>query len=262
MTVFEAKSLTKTYREKWVSLTEGGLHFARNRKTFHALGGIDLQMETGHIYGLVGNNGAGKTTLMRIIAGLTLPSGGAFSLFGAESEKELSPARRRLGSLIAQPSGYDQLTLLQNLVSQGMLMTDVRREDVASVCSLVGLEEGPKHRRLRMASTGEKQRYGLAAALLGNPELLLLDEPMNGLDPRGIVDTRELLLRLNRERGMTILISSHLLTELHQVATDYIFLHKGRVVETVTAAELDSRIAERELGSVEDYFLALVEGLD
>ena len=171
-------------------------------------------------------------------------------------------ARQRMGSLIAQPSGYDQLTLWQNLVSQSMLLPDKRREDIAALCDLVGLEDGPKRRRLRMASTGEKQRYGLAAALLGNPELLLLDEPMNGLDPRGIVDTRELLLRLNRERGMTILISSHLLTELHQAATDYIFLHKGKVVETVTASELDSRIAERKLGSVEDYFLALVEGLN
>lgn len=261
MTVFEAARLTKTYREKMISLSERRISL-RNRMTFSALEGVDLQMESGHIYGLVGNNGAGKTTLMRIMAGLTPPTRGTFSLFGSGSDRELFMARQRMGSLIAQPSGYDQLTLWQNLVSQSMLLPDKRREDIAALCDLVGLEDGPKRRRLRMASTGEKQRYGLAAALLGNPELLLLDEPMNGLDPRGIVDTRELLLRLNRERGMTILISSHLLTELHQAATDYIFLHKGKVVETVTASELDSRIAERKLGSVEDYFLALVEGLN
>ena len=259
MTVFEAKNLQKVYRGKRISLTDGRVSLRRERMTFTALEGVDLNLEAGHIYGLVGNNGAGKTTLMRIIAGLVLPSGGTFTLFGANSERELFSARQRMGALIARPTGYDHLTLRQNLASQAMLIPEDRRADISALCDMVGLEEGPQNRRLWMASTGEKQRYGLAAALLGSPELLLLDEPMNGLDPRGIVDTRELLLRLNREKGMTILISSHLLTELHQAATDYLFLHRGRVLETVTAGELDRRIGERGLESVEAYFLALTE---
>ena len=257
MTVFEARGLRKIYRGKRISLRDGRVSFRRERRVFPGLEGVDLQLEAGRIYGLVGNNGAGKTTLMRIMAGLIRPSGGTFSLFGAESERDLFSARQRMGSLIAGPTGYDHLTLRQNLVSQAMLIPEERRMDVSALCDLVGLEEGPQQRRLWMASTGEKQRYGLAAALLGSPELLLLDEPMNGLDPRGIADTRELLLRLNRERGMTILISSHLLTELHQAATDYIFLHRGRVLEAITAGELDRRIRERGLKSVEAYFLAL-----
>ena len=259
MGVFAARGLGKTYRGKLVNRKDGRISLDWERPGFTALDGVDLTMEAGHIYGLVGNNGAGKTTLMRIIAGLTRPSTGTFTLFGAETEKELFAARQRMGSLIARPTGYDHLTLRQNLVSQAMLIPEERREEAAAICALVGLEEGPQSRRLWMASTGEKQRYGLASALLGSPELLLLDEPMNGLDPRGIVDTRELLLRLNRERGMTILISSHLLAELHQVATDYIFLHRGRVLETLTAEELDRRIEERGLNSVEAYFLALTE---
>lgn len=259
MSVFETSGLKKDYRGKWISLTNGRLSLHQERKIFRALDGVDLRLEAEHIYGLVGNNGAGKTTLMRIIVGLALPSGGTFSLFGASTDRELFSARQRMGSLIAKPTGYDHLTLRQNLVSQTMLIPEERRMDVSVLCDMVGLEDGPQHRRLWMASTGEKQRYGLAAALLGSPELLLLDEPMNGLDPRGIVDTRELLLRLNRERGMTILISSHLLTELHQVATDYIFLHHGRVLEAITAGELDRRIKERGLESVEAYFLALTE---
>ena len=257
MTVFEARGLSKTYKGQPLSRENGRLSLRRDRRVFTALEGVDLRLEAGHIYGLVGNNGAGKTTLMRIIAGLTLPGGGNFTLFGAETEKDLFAARQRMGALISKPTGYEHLTLRQNLVSQAMLIPGERRMEIPALCDLVGLEEGPQGRRLWMASTGEKQRYGLASALLGSPELLLLDEPMNGLDPRGIADTRELLLRLNRERGMTILLSSHLLTELHRVATDYIFLHRGRVMETLTAEELDWRIAARGLESVEAYFLAL-----
>ena len=144
-------------------------------------------------------------------------------------------------------------------MSQSILLPHVTRKDLSDLCSLVGLERSARRRSLRKASTGEKQRYGLAAALMGEPDLLLLDEPMNGLDPGGTADTRDLLLRLNRERGLTILISSHLLGGLHRAATDYIFLHKGKVLETITAEELDRRIAEEKLRDVEAYFLALVK---
>lgn len=258
MIVLETKDLTKVYKEKVIDLRDRRINL-KDRMEFKALDGVDLALESGHIYGLVGNNGAGKTTLMRLIAGLALPTGGSLSLFGAGSEKELFAARKRLGSLISQPAGYEDLSLWQNLVSQSILLPHVTRKELSDLCGLVGLERSARRRSLRKASTGEKQRYGLAAALMGEPDLLLLDEPMNGLDPGGIADTRDLLLRLNRERGLTILISSHLLGELHRTATDYIFLHQGKVLETITAEELDRRIAEEKLRDVEAYFLALVK---
>ena len=258
MTILETRGLTKVYKEKVISLRDRRINL-KDRMEFSALDGVDLTLEARHIYGLVGNNGAGKTTLMRIIAGLALPTKGSLSLFGAESEKDLFAARQRLGSLISQPAGYEDLSLWQNLVSQAMLIPRVSRKELSALCDLVGLERNTRHRSLRKASTGEKQRYGLAAALMGNPDFLLLDEPLNGLDPRGIVEIREMLQRLHEERELTILISSHLLAELHKTATDYIFLHQGKILETLTAVELDARIAERKLRDVEAYFLALVK---
>ncbi len=258
MTVLETKGLTKVYREKVFALADRRINL-RDRMQFSALDRVDLLLESGHIYGLVGNNGAGKTTLMRVIAGLAEPTGGSLSLFGAETERELFAARQRLGTLISHPAGYEDLSLWQNLVSQSLLVPGVTRQELHALCDLVGLERSARNRSLRKASTGEKQRYGLAAALMGSPDLLLLDEPMNGLDPSGIAEIRALLQELGREGKRTILISSHLLTELHQVATDYLFLHRGSVLETVTAAELDARIAERRFHDVEAYFLALVK---
>lgn len=250
MTVFEARGLTKRY---------GGRLGARG-DALTALDSLDLTLETGHIYGLVGNNGAGKTTLMRIMAGLAFPSGGSFRLFGAETERELASARQRMGFLISQPAGYEDLSLWQNLRAQELLLPRGRAGDLGELCSLVGLEAGIRRRTLRAASTGEKQRYGLASALLGDPELLVLDEPMNGLDPSGTAELRALLLELHRERGKTILISSHLLTELHETATDYIFLRRGKLLETLSAGELDRRIADGGYKNVEGYFLALNRG--
>ena len=258
MTVLKTRGLTKIYREKVIDLRERRLNL-RDRMQFSALEGVDMTLEAGHVYGLVGNNGAGKTTLMRLIAGLAFPTGGTVSLFGSETEEELFLARRRIGSLISQPAGYEDLTLWQNLVSQSLLLPQVTRKELDALCGLVGLDRSARNRSLRKASTGEKQRYGLAAALMGEPELLLLDEPMNGLDPGGMAEIRALLLRLREERGMTILISSHLLGELHRAATDYVFLHKGKILETLRAEELDARIGERKLGNVEAYFLALLK---
>lgn len=243
MAVLEVKGLKKEYGR------------GANRVT--ALGGVDLSLESGRIYGLVGNNGAGKTTLLRLIAGLSFPTAGSVALFGETGEAGLRRARQRLGVLISEAAGYEDLTLWQNLRAQAVLLPKGEAADLRALCAFVGLEPGSLRRTLRQCSTGQKQRYGIAAALLGNPELLLLDEPMNGLDPGGVVEVRELILRLSRERNMTILVSSHLLAELHKIATDYIFLRYGKVLETVTAAELDSRAEERGLKDVEAYFLEL-----
>ena len=243
MTVFEARGLGKEYGRRGGKVT--------------ALAGVDLSLERGRIYGLVGDNGAGKTTLLRLMAGLALPTSGSMALFGAEDKKGLREARLRLGTLISEASGYEDLSLWQNLKVQEALLPAAQRQDLGALCDLVGLDKGSRRRTLRQCSTGQKQRYGLASALLGSPEFLLLDEPMNGLDPSGVAEVRELILRLNRERGVTILISSHLLAELHKIATDYIFLRFGSVLETITASELDKRMEARGLKDPEAYFLAL-----
>lgn len=243
MTVFEARGLCKTY--------------GRGNRAVTALENVDLRLEEGHIYGLVGNNGAGKTTLLRLMAGLCFPTAGRMVLFGAEDEKSLARARLRMGSLIAEPSGYEDLSLRQNLRAQALLLPAAEKSDPEALCGLVGLDEKSRRRTLRQCSAGQKQRYGLASALLGSPELLLLDEPMNALDPGGAVEMRELLTRLNREKGLTMLISSHLLGELHKIATDYIFLRFGRVLETLSAGELEMRLEQRKLKDAEAYFLEL-----
>ena len=243
MTVFEAKGLGKTY--------------GRGRKELTALEDVSFALEKGRVYGLVGNNGAGKTTLLRLMAGLGLPSAGELSLFGASDPKGLREARKKLGCLISEPCGYGDLSLWQNLRAQALMLPKERQPDLQALCRVAGLEESVLRRSLGKCSAGQKQRYGLASALLGEPELLLLDEPMNGLDPAGAAETRELLLHLNRERGLTMLVSSHLLGELHRIATDYVFLRFGRVLETVTASELDRRVEAQGLKDPEDYFLAL-----
>lgn len=243
MSIFTAENLRKTY--------------GRGKNLVTELDNVSLSLDSGRIYGLVGNNGAGKTTLMRLMAGFTTPTSGSMTLFGASEERGLREARKRMGVLVAEPSGYEDLTLRQNLAAQSILIPANARADLTELCRLVGLSDETLGRTLRKCSTGEKQRYGIASALLGKPELLVLDEPMNGLDPGGVTEIRELLLYLNRERGMTILVSSHLLTELHRIATDYIFFRYGKILETVTAMELGRRMAEQNLKDVESYFLEL-----
>ncbi len=245
-TVLETRDLTKRY----------GLAPSRS---VTALKGVTLTLERGHIYGLVGNNGSGKTTFMRTVTGLTAPTSGSISLFGAGSGTALSQARRRVGALVESPAYYPDLTLMQNLRAQNMLLERAQRADLQALCALVGLAPGDiGRRRIKNCSQGQRQRYGIAAALLGQPELVLLDEPFNGLDPSGVQELRALLLRLNQERGLTLLVSSHILTELHKVATDYIFFDMGEVVETISAQELDRRVQERKLKDTEAYFLELV----
>ena len=242
--ILQARGLTRRY----------GLR-AENRVT--ALKELSFTLKRGRIYGLVGNNGAGKTTLLRILSGLSTADEGSLSLFGSTNERELRLARRRLGVLVEAPNYYEDMTLLQNLRAQAMLLPRESRREPRELCGLLGVTPQVARRRLRKCSLGERQRYGLASALLGKPELLLLDEPLNGLDPSGVSELRELLLRLNREEGLTMLISSHVLAELHKVATDYIFLRQGELAECLSAEELDRSIEEQGLKDVESWFLAL-----
>ncbi|MDF2923547.1 MAG: bacitracin transporter ATP-binding protein [Paenibacillaceae bacterium] len=203
-----------------------------------ALRDLSVAMEAGKIYGLIGQNGAGKSTLMRIAAGLAFPTGGHIELFGQSGERALQAERKRLGCMIEHPGLTPNLTAKEHLrfhrTVRGIPNVTLENE----LLELVGLG-GTGKKKAKDFSLGMRQRLGIAIALLGDPELLILDEPTNGLDPVGVVEVRKLLIRLCEERQMTILISSHNLPELYQVATDYIIIHQGMLKQSLTHAELE-----------------------
>ena len=207
-----------------------------------ALRDVSITIPRGQIYGLIGENGAGKTTLLRILCGLTRPTRGRLLLFGAADAARQSEMRRRMGCLVDGPALYADLTAWQNLKVQ-CLQRGLNEADIAPTLQLVGLKDTGSKPAGKF-SLGMRQRLGLAVALLGKPEFLVLDEPLNGLDPMGIQELRHLLEKLNREQGMTILLSSHILSELHQLATSYGILHNGQLLEQLTAEELDARCSK------------------
>lgn len=199
---------------------------------------VSMHVRRGDIYGFVGRNGAGKTTVMRLICGLIQKSSGEYELFGKpDSGGAILAARRRTGAIIEAPSIYPEMTARQNLTEQ-CLTLGVGREGIDTLLEYVGLSSVGK-KKVRHFSLGMRQRLGIAMALVGSPDLLILDEPVNGLDPQGIAEIRELLLRLNWERGITILISSHILGELSKLATCYGFIEKGRLIKEISAQELE-----------------------
>ena len=202
-----------------------------------ALDHATLSVEKGQIFGLVGRNGAGKTTLIRLISGQSHPTAGEVALFGASTPAALARARSRTGAMVEIPSFYPYLTARQNLEYYRIQRGIPGKECVDEALEQVRLTDTGK-KKFKTFSLGMKQRLGLALALMNHPEFLLLDEPINGLDPEGIVEFRELLLQLNRERQTTILISSHILSELSNLATHYAFIEKGRVLESVSADRL------------------------
>lgn len=205
-----------------------------------ALKNVDIAIKRGSIYGLVGNNGARKTTFLKIISGLTSADSGTFSLLGADNEAGYRSVRKRTGAIIENPGFYPKMTAKQNLEYYRIQRGIPGKETVEELLHLVGLEHAAK-KKFASLSLGMKQRLGIALALMGEPELLILDEPINGLDPMGIIEIRKLLLKLNQEKNVTILISSHILTELENVATDYGFLNKGELVEEVAAEKLKEK---------------------
>ena len=198
---------------------------------------VGLRLEKGQIYGLVGRNGAGKTTIIRMLTAQTVPTSGEIELFGETTPKGLSAARARLGAMVEIPSFYPYLTAAENLEYYRRQRGIPGAGCVAEALERVGLQEAGK-KKFKQFSLGMKQRLGLALALMNQPDLLLLDEPINGLDPEGIVEFRSLLLELNRQRETTILISSHILSELSNVATHYGFLDKGHMLEQISAQKL------------------------
>lgn len=216
--IFTAKKLTKKYKT-------------------YALNQFDMEICKGDIYGFIGRNGAGKTTLMRILTGRAVQSDGDICLFGESNPDKLYLQRRRVGAIIEGPAFYPGMTAEDNLEVIRLQYGIKEKKCIKELLKTVGLEDtGTK--KAKDFSLGMKQRLGIAMALIGKPELLVLDEPVNGLDPEGILQLRELIKKLNKEQGITILISSHILSELDQLATCYGFIDKGRMKEQIQADEL------------------------
>ncbi len=208
-----------------------------------AVDGIDLKVERGAIYGLIGKNGAGKTTTLKMIGGLAKPTGGSFSLFG-KTGRELADVRGRVSCLIEDPGLYGSMTAFDNLKAKCLGYGVKGDAYINELLERVGLANVGK-KKARNFSLGMKQRLGIAMAMVGEPDLLVLDEPINGLDPEGIVEIRDMLTQFSKEKGVTILISSHILEELSKVATHYGIMSKGRLVEQLTAEELSERCSLR-----------------
>lgn len=220
--VLQTNSLSKSYRR------------------FKALDGLTMNVPKGAIYGFVGKNGAGKTTLIRLICGLQEPTQGTYSLYGKDyKEKGIVKSRRRMGAVVETPSIYLDMSAEENLKQQCLILGLPSYDEIPEILRLVGLENtGRKH--ARHFSLGMKQRLGIAVALIGDPDFLVLDEPVNGLDPQGIIEIRELILELNRKRQITVLISSHILDELSRIATHYGFIDSGHMVKEISAKELEA----------------------
>ncbi|WP_304406500.1 ATP-binding cassette domain-containing protein [uncultured Clostridium sp.] len=233
-----------------------------------AVNNVNMKIKKGEIYGFIGQNGAGKTTLIRLITGLIHKTNGDIELLGASSENELNKSRTMVGSLIETPSFYNNMTARENLEVSRRIRNIPGNKCVDEVLELVGLKNIEK-KKVKNFSLGMKQRLGIANAIMGNPRLLILDEPINGLDPMGIVEIRELLKKINKEKDMTILISSHILSELSELATTYGIISNGKLIEEITSQELKEKcrkyidlkvddtsraviILERNLG-IDDY---------
>lgn len=205
-----------------------------------ALINVNLEIKKGEIYGFIGQNGAGKTTLLRIAAGLAFPSKGTVELFGESSEEGLTQFIKRIGAVIESPAIFPNMSAYENLELHRLQKGIPDKKSIDKILELVGLQNTGRKKSVNF-SLGMKQRLGIAIALLSDPEFLILDEPTNGLDPMGIVELRELIKKLNREKEMTVLISSHILSELHQLATRYGIIHKGKLLEQITAVELNEK---------------------
>ncbi len=229
-------------------------------KHHEALKGVYMHVPKDSVYGLIGRNGAGKTTLMRLLTGVQRESGGSYSLFGVDKNSpEIKKERRRIGAMIESPSIFLDLSAEENLKMQYRILGLPSFSSIPEILDLVGLSDTGK-KKVSSFSFGMKERLGIAMALAGHPDILILDEPINGLDPEAIVEMRELIIRLNREMHMTIIVSSHILDELSKVATYYGFLDDGVMVKEISAEEMakECRKAMRiKVESLEKAALAL-----
>lgn len=209
---------------------------------------ITMELQEGEIYGLIGPNGAGKTTLMRLISGLSLPTSGSISLFGSA---DLESQRRKIGTMIEHPAVYTNLTARENLEIACRLFNVTDQKRVDEMLQFVGLANtGLK--KARNFSLGMKQRLGIAISLLDRPQFLIWDEPINGLDPKGVCDIRDIILELNHRYHTTFMISSHLLGELGKVATHYGVIKKGELIDQFSKQELEERCKEKLIVEVRE----------
>lgn len=241
--ILQTKNLCKYYRQ------------------FKALNGLTMNVPKGAIYGFVGRNGAGKTTLIRLVSGLQPSTSGEFTLYGKKNtDSGIDKSRRRMGAVVETPSIYLNMTAIDNIKAQYRILGLPDFKDIPELLRLVGLENTGK-KKAKNFSLGMRQRLGIAIALAGNPDFLILDEPINGLDPQGIIEMRELILKLNKERQITVLISSHILDELSRLATHYGFIDGGRMVKEISAAELEKSCRKCMRVTVSDT-KALVRILD
>ena len=218
------------------------------KKTYHhfkAINDLNMHIEKGAIYGLIGKNGAGKTTLIRLICGLQNPTTGTYTIYGIpNTDKQILNVRKRMGAIIETPSIRLDATAEDNLKEQYRIMGLPSFDNLQEILKLVGLMDTGK-KKAKHFSLGMKQRLGIAVALVGNPDFLILDEPINGLDPEGIIEIRELILKLNKERGITFLLSSHYLDELSKIATDYGFIENGHMIQEISKEELEKKCKKR-----------------
>lgn len=213
---------------------------SKNYKDYKALNGLSMNIPRGAIYGFVGKNGAGKTTLIRLICGLQKPTSGSYTLYGRKNtDGEIAKSRRRMGAVVETPSIYLDMTAEDNLKQQYLILGLPSFDGLSDILKLVGLEN-TKKKKAKNFSLGMRQRLGIAIALAGDPDFLVLDEPVNGLDPQGIIEIRELILKLNRERQITVLIASHILDELAKLATHYGFIDNGRIIKEISADKLEA----------------------
>lgn len=214
-------------------------------KKFSAISNLNMHVPKGAIYGLIGKNGAGKTTLIRLLCGLQKPTSGTYSIYGVSNkDRKITEMRKRIGAIIETPSICLDMTAEENLKEQYKVIGLPNYDNLKELLKLVRLNETGE-KKAKNFSLGMKQRLVLAIALVGNPDILILDEPINGLDPEGIIEIRELILKLNKENGITFLISSHYLDELSKIATCYGFINEHRIVKEISSKELEQDFKKR-----------------
>ena len=223
--ILETRNLTKKY------------------KNVCALDNVSISLKKNHIYGFIGENGAGKSTFMKIVSGLIFPTSGDYSLMGESDPKAIERKRRNVGTIIEEPALYPKYSVWRNVEIQRVIVGNPDKSVTDKVIEMVGLTEA-KDKKAKTLSMGMKQRLGIAIAMVGNPQLLILDEPINGLDPKNIVALREMLKKINEENECTIFVSSHILSELYLLASDFIFIHRGRIIETTTHEELEEKCSQ------------------
>ena len=219
---------------------------------YHVLNGLDMNVPRGSIYGLIGRNGAGKTTLFRVVTGLQRADTGSYIIGGCEDSKKRESYR--IGAVVESPALYREMTAVENLKMQYRILGLKDFADIPELLDLVGLNDTGK-KKVKHFSLGMRQRLGIAVALAGKPSLLFLDEPINGLDPRGIIEIRKLIVRLNQEQGITMVISSHILAELVKVATHFGIIDDGKMIKEMTLDELMAEMGHEDL---ESYYIRLL----